>query len=229
MEHTIATPARKAYPSDLRGAEWTILEPLVPAVKPGGRPARHSRREIVNAILYVVRGGNQWRAMPHDLPPWQTAFYYFRIWRNDGTWERIHTALRERTRRRVGREAPPARRFSTASRSKPGKGGPPRLRRPQASERTQATSVGGYAGLRAQGGRLGRRWAGPRRRAVTGSRRAALWAGLAAPRPGLGGCRLRRATRGRPAPADGLDGGGGQALSGAAPHRLCRAAAPLDR
>jgi transposase len=50
--------------------------------------------------FYVVRGGNQWRAMPHDLPPWQTVFYYFRIWRNDGTWERIHTALRERTRRR---------------------------------------------------------------------------------------------------------------------------------
>ena len=73
MEQT--APARKAYPSDLREAEWAILEPLVPAVKPGGRPARHSRREIVNAILYVVRGGNQWRALPHDLPPWQTAYY----------------------------------------------------------------------------------------------------------------------------------------------------------
>jgi transposase len=103
MEHTPS--ARKAYPSDLRDPEWAILEPLVPAVKPGGRPARHTRREIVNAILYVVRGGNQWRAMPHDLPPWQTAFYYFRTWRNDGTWERIHTALRERTRRRLGRDA----------------------------------------------------------------------------------------------------------------------------
>jgi transposase len=99
------TPARKAYPSDLRDGEWAILEPLVAAVKPGGRPARHSRREIVNAILYVVRGGNQWRAMPHDLPPWQTASYYFRRWRTDGTWEQIHRALRERTRRHLGREA----------------------------------------------------------------------------------------------------------------------------
>jgi transposase len=99
---------RKAYPSDLRDAEWAILESLVPAVKPGGRPARHSRREIVNAILYVVRGGNQWRAMPHDLPPWQTAFYYFRHWRNEGTWERIHTALRESSRRRLGREVTPS-------------------------------------------------------------------------------------------------------------------------
>jgi transposase len=111
-QQTQTAPVRKAYPSDLRDAEWALLESLVPAVKrggrPGGRPARHSRREIVNAILYVVRGGNQWRAMPHDLPPWQTAFYYFRIWRNEGTWEQIHTALRERSRRRLGREATPS-------------------------------------------------------------------------------------------------------------------------
>lgn len=99
---------RKAYPSDLREGEWAILEPLVPAVKPGGRPARHSRREIVNGILYVVRGGNQWRAMPHDLPPWQTVYFYFRRWRNDGTWEAIHSAIRERARRQLGREATPS-------------------------------------------------------------------------------------------------------------------------
>ncbi len=99
---------RKAYPSDLREAEWTILEPLVPAVKPGGRPARHRRREIVNGMLSVVRGGNQWRAMPHDLPPWQTVYYYFRRWRNDGTWAAIHSALRERARRQIGREPTPS-------------------------------------------------------------------------------------------------------------------------
>ena len=56
----------------------------------------------------ATSGGNQWRAMPHDLPPWQTAFYYVRIWRNEGTWEQIHTALRERSRRRLGREATPS-------------------------------------------------------------------------------------------------------------------------
>src|SRR5579863_1733907 len=106
MEQTAS--ARKAYPSDLRDGEWAILAPLVPAVKPGGRPARHRRREIVNAILYVVRGGNQWRAMPHDLPPWQTAFYYFRSWRNDGTGETIHSAVREQARKRLGREVTPS-------------------------------------------------------------------------------------------------------------------------
>ena len=100
--------SRKAYPSDLSGTEWVLLEALVPAPKRGGRPARWSRREIVNGILYVVRGGNQWRALPHDLPPWQTVYGYFRAWRNDGTWEAIHTALRERTRRQLGREPTPS-------------------------------------------------------------------------------------------------------------------------
>ena len=56
----------------------------------------------------MVRGGKQWRALPHDLPPWQTALYSLRIWRNAGTWETIHTALRERTRRHLGRDATPS-------------------------------------------------------------------------------------------------------------------------
>lgn len=80
----------------------------MPAVSAVGRPARHSRREMVNAILYVVRGGNQRRAMPHDLPPWQAAYYYFCSWRNAGTWEQIHTALRARACRQLGREATPS-------------------------------------------------------------------------------------------------------------------------
>src|SRR5690242_20311779 len=108
MDTTVTPSTRKPYPSDLRDAEWALLEPLVPAVKPGGRPARHSRREIVNGILYVVRGGNQWRAIPHDLPPWQTVYFYFRRWRNDGTWETIHSALRAKACRQLGREATPS-------------------------------------------------------------------------------------------------------------------------
>jgi transposase len=99
---------RKRYPSDLSDADWIILEPLVPAIKRGGRPARWSRREIVNGVLYVVRTSSQWRAMPHDLPPWQTVYYYFRLWRNAGVWEQIHTALREQTRRQLGRQPTPS-------------------------------------------------------------------------------------------------------------------------
>ena len=99
---------RRAYPTDLTDAQWAILEPLVPPPKPGGRPAKHPRREIVNAQFYVLRGGIAWRALPHDLPPWQTVYDYFRRWRIDGTWERINTALRERVRIKVGREPTPS-------------------------------------------------------------------------------------------------------------------------
>jgi putative transposase len=95
---------RQPYPSDLTDAEWAILDPLIPAVKSGGRPAEHDRREIVNGILYVLRTGCQWRALPHDLPPWKTVYTYFRLWRLDGTWRRIHDTLRRQVRRSVGKQ-----------------------------------------------------------------------------------------------------------------------------
>ena len=100
--------SRRAYPTDLTDAQWAILEPYVPAPKPGGRPAKHPRREIVNAMLYVLRGGIAWRLLPHEFPPWQTVYDYFRLWRLDGTWERLNTALRERVRVTVGREPTPS-------------------------------------------------------------------------------------------------------------------------
>jgi len=101
-------PSRRRYPSDLTDAQWTMLEPLVPAVRPGGRPAKHTRREIVDAQLYVLRGGISWRSLPHEYPPWQTVYDYFRRWRDDGTWERIAAALRERVRIKLGRAATPS-------------------------------------------------------------------------------------------------------------------------
>lgn len=100
--------ARRHYSSDLTNQEWAILEPLIPPPKPGGRPVAHERREIVDAILYVLRSGGNWRLLPHDFPPWQTAYHYFRLWRLDGTWEHIHTRLREQARRRAGRETTPS-------------------------------------------------------------------------------------------------------------------------
>ncbi len=99
---------RRRYPSDLTDAEWAVLEPLVPAPKPGGRPAVHARREVVDAVLYVLRNGTTWRALPHDLPPWQTVYDYFRRWRDDGTWEAANAARRERSRVRAGREPTPS-------------------------------------------------------------------------------------------------------------------------
>jgi transposase len=84
---------RRCYPSDLTDEEWALLEPLIPAPKPGGRPARVSRREIMNAILYVLKNGIPWRAMPHDLPHWSTVYHYFRQWQKEGVWEKAVQAL----------------------------------------------------------------------------------------------------------------------------------------
>jgi transposase len=100
---------RIPYATDLSEDEWKILEPLVPIAKPGGRPRAHQTRELLNAIFfYVLRGGCAWRLLPHDFLPWQTAYHYFRAWRMDGTWERIHTVLRERLRRLADREPTPS-------------------------------------------------------------------------------------------------------------------------
>jgi len=95
---------RSNYPTDLTDVEWQIIEPLVPPVKSGGRPADHWRREIVNAIFYVLRTGCHWRLLPHDLPPWPTVYTYFRNWRLDGTWQRIHDSLRRKVRQTAGRQ-----------------------------------------------------------------------------------------------------------------------------
>ena len=66
--------ARSTYPSDLSDREWQLLEPLLPPPKPGGRPLKYPRREIVNAIRYVLRTGCAWRMLPHDLSPWRIVF-----------------------------------------------------------------------------------------------------------------------------------------------------------
>ncbi len=99
---------RASYATDLSNDEWRILEPLVPNARPGGRPRAHETRELLNAIFYVLRGGCAWRLLPHDFLPWQTAYHYFRAWRMDGTWEQMHTVLRERLRRLAGKEPTPS-------------------------------------------------------------------------------------------------------------------------
>ncbi len=100
--------SRAVYSTDLTNAEWTLLEPLVPPPKTGGRPAKYPRREIINAIRYVLRTGCAWRLLPHDLPPWQLVYHYFWVWRREGTWQQIHDALRIRIRQAAGREPTPS-------------------------------------------------------------------------------------------------------------------------
>ncbi len=99
---------RKAYPSDLSNAEWQIIKPLVPPARPGGRPRKHDMREILNSIFYFLRSGCAWRLLPHDLPPWQTVYHYFRQWRCEGIWKRMNKALRRALRKAAGREAQPS-------------------------------------------------------------------------------------------------------------------------
>ena len=99
---------RKAYPSDLTDAEWSLLEPLIPAISPDAVRVEHSRREIVNGILYVLRSGCPWRLLPHDLPAWGTVYSYFRIWRNEGVWDQVLQTLRKQVRCQQGRDEEPS-------------------------------------------------------------------------------------------------------------------------
>jgi putative transposase len=99
---------RKPYYTDLTDAEYRELEPLLPMPSTVGRPRLHSLRELLNSIWYILRSGCTWRLLPHEFPPWQTVYHYFRRWRLDGTWERIHTALRERVRLQAGRNPQPS-------------------------------------------------------------------------------------------------------------------------
>ena len=99
---------RRAYLTDLSDAEWECIEGLLPTPENEGRPRLHCLREILNAIFYVVRSGCAWRLLPHDFPPWKTVYHYFRFWRLDGTWERMHRALRQRVRVRLKRNPQPS-------------------------------------------------------------------------------------------------------------------------
>jgi len=100
---------RRPYLADLSDAEWTCLQTyLTPPLKATGRPRVHALREILNAVFYVVKSGCAWRLLPHDFPPWKTVYHYFRAWRLEGRWERMHTALRERVRVRMGGDPQPS-------------------------------------------------------------------------------------------------------------------------
>src|SRR3982750_3656406 len=99
---------RKRYPTDLSDEEWECIEPHLPTPTAAGRPRIRPLRELLNAIFYIVRSGCAWRLLPHEFPPWKTVHHYFRIWRIDGTWERLNAALRERLRVRLGRDPQPS-------------------------------------------------------------------------------------------------------------------------
>ena len=92
------------YTSDLTDTEWNLIDYCFPKPSKIGRPREHEVREVVNAIFYLVKTACQWRNLPTHFAPWATVYHYFRTWKRNGLWERIHDHLREQVRQVEGRQ-----------------------------------------------------------------------------------------------------------------------------
>lgn len=99
---------RPSYSTDLTDAEWQILEPLLPVEKPGGRHRLYPLREIMNALRYLLRSGCAWRLIPHEFPHWRAVYEYFKLWKEDGTWLKIHDYLHAELREQMERDKQPS-------------------------------------------------------------------------------------------------------------------------
>lgn len=97
----------QTYPTDLTDRHWDCIKGLIPSAKPGGRPRRLDMRQVINAILYILVSGIQWRMLPKEYPNWKSVYHSFRHWRDDGTWQHIHDTLRAEVRRQAGRHQHP--------------------------------------------------------------------------------------------------------------------------
>src|SRR5664279_4453639 len=96
------------YPSDMTDEEWTLIESLLPRRPMRGNYPWTPKRDVINAIFYINRGGCAWRMLPKEYPPWQTVYGYFARWKRNGTWQVIHDALRRRVRLKAGRKPEPS-------------------------------------------------------------------------------------------------------------------------
>ena len=99
---------RKAYRTDLTHEQWKLLKPMLPPPAQRGRKRKVDLREVLNAILYLLHSGCQWRDLPHDFPAWQTVYGYFRRFQRHGLLEHINQRLRERVRQQEGRKRTPS-------------------------------------------------------------------------------------------------------------------------
>jgi putative transposase len=97
----------QTYPTDLTDRQWDCIKDLIPPAKPGGRPRTLDMRAVINGMLYIVVTGCQWRMLPREYPAWQSVYTYFRQFRDDGTWQRLHNTLRAQVRERAGRHKHP--------------------------------------------------------------------------------------------------------------------------
>jgi len=99
------------YPTDLTDEQWCLIKPYLPPAKSGtrkgGRPPTDVRM-VVNGLMYFARSGCQWRMLPRDFGPWPTVHHYYRLWRREGTLQRLHDALRRQVRLQDGRKPTPS-------------------------------------------------------------------------------------------------------------------------
>ena len=98
------TKSQQNYPTDLNDTQWLKTRPYLPTKAQTGRPREHGWRKILNSIFYILQSGCAWRMLPKEMAPWKTVYHYFRLWRNDGTWERVNRLLRERVRLKFGKK-----------------------------------------------------------------------------------------------------------------------------
>lgn len=143
-----STRLHRAYPSDLTDAQWALLAPFIPPLSPEAAYYKHERREIITAILYVLRSGCPWRMLPRDFPAWGTVYDYFRRWQRQGVWDRVLEALRMQMRTKAGRDAQPSAAVidSQSVKTSAVRGEDERLRQREKNLGTQTPPVSRYAG-----------------------------------------------------------------------------------
>jgi putative transposase len=100
---------RRSYLTDLTTQEWNqIAGYFVVSYAKGGRPAKYEKKELLNAIFYILRTGCQWRYLPHDFPPWTAIYKQYQRWKNKGIFEKINCAITKEIRLKIGRNANPS-------------------------------------------------------------------------------------------------------------------------
>ena len=117
------TKSQQGYPTDLNDTEWAQIAPYLPKPSGTGAPHKYGWRRLLNAMFYVVKNGCVWRALPHDFPVWQTVYHYFRVFRQNGLWEQLNTAIREAVRQKEGREPQASAMIADSQSAKSAEGG----------------------------------------------------------------------------------------------------------